>query len=330
MDVSELKVEVDKENEEDYTEPVKYGFSEIVKKANWGVLVFYSGLAVISTILLLILGAMLGTPLLYVFLFFMVVVVVLSFLNARAYGWIGDIITEGCEFVGFKRVFLKFSDGREKMNEGILYWDTTIGEDGFIPFSKVRKYLEYADIEKITELSKKTRHLGGGIMKLHLKSNYGRECSTIMLIHLPRHILDIKTSILPLLVVKTERKMMANNKEWLTLVGVFYNPISVSGEDQFKFLKEAPRIAKLIVDLVESDALRADNEALRLKINAQDKLVSKLLQVREDIKMGDKALEESGGTPKKWYEIAVIRIFLELIIITGLALSVIFVTGVVT
>lgn len=313
------------EEEEYYTEPVRYGLSETIRKANWGPFIFYVGLASTGTIILLYIGLALGAPLLYMFLAFAVVLDLLCIWNAKAYGLPGSIITESCEFVGFRRIFLKFPDGRERMNEGDLYWDTSVGDNGMIPLNQLHKYVPSQDAERLKQLS---HNLNGCVMKLHLKSNYGRASSMIMLIHLPDHILNFKSSILPVLVAETEERLTANKREWWTVAGAFYNPLSTPSETQFKFLKQAPAVAEMLVDLVKSDELEAENTALKMLVESRENMISKLLKAREEIQIDREAAEET-GLPKKWYEIPAVRILLELMIVTGIVIAAMFVAGVV-
>lgn len=315
------------DEEEYYVEKTKTGLSETIRKANWGPLIFYIGLAVTGTIILLFIALMLGPPLSYVFLAFAGILDILSILNAKAYGWPGGIITEGCEFIGFRRLILKFPDGRERMNEGDLYYDATVGDNGLIPLKDMAKYLGIDESELPDTI--RPADYTGGILKLHLKSNYGRASSSIFLVYIPEHAMKVHSTVLPLLVTPTEKKLTANNREWPTFAGAYYNPFTTPVGDQYVFLKQADKIADFILSLVSTEELEAEVEALQFKVEAQEKRISKLLKARDDLRDTDESIEESGGEPKRWYEITAVRIILELAIITGLALAVIFVTGVI-
>lgn len=315
------------DEDEYYVEKTRVGLSETIRKANWGPLIFFLGLAVTGSLVLLFIGFILGPPLLFVFLAFTGVLDTLSILNAKSYGWPGGIITESCEFIGFKRIIMKFPDGRERMNEGDLYYDATVGENGIIPMKDLAKYLDVkeADLPDVV----KPADLTGGILKLHLKSNYGRQSSSIFLIHIPEHAMKIHSSVLPVLVAPAKKKLTANGREWPTFAGAYYNPFATSVQDQYLFLKQAPKIADFMLSLVSTEELEAEVEALSFKVEAQERRIAKLLKAREDLKDTDESIEESGGAPKKWYEITAVRLILEMAIVTGLALAVIFVTGVV-
>jgi len=194
------------DEEEYYVEKTRTGLSETIRKANWGPLIFYAGLAVTGSLILLLIGLLLGPPFLYVFLVGTIILDVLSILNAKAYGWPGDIITESCELIGFRRIIMKFPDGRERMNEGDLYYDATVGENGIIPMKDIAKYLGVTREELPSVI--RPEDLSGGILKLHLKSNYGRSSSSIMLIHVPEHVMKAHSTVLPVLGVAHLRRRL--------------------------------------------------------------------------------------------------------------------------
>jgi len=310
------------DEEEYYVEKTRQGLSETIRKANWGPLIFYAGLAVTGSFILLFVGVLLGPPLLFVFLALTGILDVMSILNARAYGWPGDIITESCELIGFRRIIMKFPDGRERMNEGDLYYDTTVGENGVIPIQDIAKYLgvEREDLPDVI----KPEELSGGILKLHLKSNYGRGSSSIFLIHVPAHVMKVHSTILTVLVAPTEKKLTANGREWPTFAGAYYNPFSTKVEDQYIFLKQAPKIADFLYGLVATDELQAENEALYYRVEGLERRIAKLLQTRDSLRDVDEGIEETGGTAKKWYEESSIKTLIAFI--SGASFTMVIVT----
>jgi len=331
-----LKVEEKRREREEeleyYGETLKSRFSEKVRAANWLPLIFYSGLATISSFLLLYIGINLGPPTLFFFIGLTGFVDLLCIFMIKKFGWPGSIITDSCVDVGSRLVCLQFDDGRAWYTPADVYFDLRVGEDGFIPFKNLGEYLPPEAIEALNEVFQEENidqeeninqeqeeniELRGGIMKLHIKSDWGPDASGVYYIQMPDHIINIKSPFLFFKVTPIGYEIV-NGRKFKAFAGGLATQLIQTGKDNY--LDELPRIAEVLVGLVRRDEYQELLEEKQAEIDALNKRINRLIQLRERMKMLDEAEEESGGVPKKWYEIPVVRWLIEFAVIIGLAI----------
>jgi len=308
-----------------YGESFRSRFSEKIARSNWLPLMFFIGLAVIATVVLLFVGFALGPPALYFALALTVVIDVLSFWNAKKYGWPVDVITDACVRVGSKLVVLQFPDGRFAYTPADVYYNKTLGNNGWMSLSEAEKIREI-----LKEKGVKVEDLGEcGFMQLHVKSDYGVDSSGIYLVQMPTHIIKVDSPVLVLkgVELKKEDWIEVSGKKWPTFACGLETRLTHDGED--KYLNNMHKIAPAIMEVTGRYRYKQIIEEKDLEIKSQEKRIEALLQIIEKGKVGDEAVRMAGGKPQKWYEYTGIRVFVELTTILGIALLFMFLAGVV-
>ena len=303
-----------------YGESLRSRLSEKIILSNWLPLVFYLGVGVVYTIIMLFIGGLAGPPLVYAALALIIIVDALCVVSALKYGWPVGIITDACVRVGGKIIVLEFPNGKTEWTTGDVYYNKAVGEDGWMDPSRAPEITGKISQDEL----KKT----GGLMQLHVKSDYGVDSSGIYLVQLPKHIRELNKPVFYFKGVELPETdwIQIGKRKWRTFAGCIESRLFSQGEDYY--LNNMHKIAPVIVDVVGRFRYKQLLEEKDLELKSRDKRIESLLAIIQRNKLLDKAVKET-GQPTKWYENTGARVFVELAVILGLALLFIFVAGVV-
>jgi len=288
------------EDEGYYDEPARTGLINTILKANWGVYVFFIFVGIFVFAFSLYLSILLGNLL---FTIPGAIILILSILSARAYGYPGDIITESCELIGPKALFFKYRDGSVRENRGDLYYDFSVGEDGVIPINKIDEYLTPKKAEEFRRLLQEYKvdlnDKTGGVMVFHHKSSLGRGASLILIAYVPGPLRKLDPVPLNFLVEPLQEKAVANWKKWPCFGGIAYDPVSTPSVLLFKIMKDLPPLAEALRGVVEADILQAENEALQMQLDELKDELAIFRKAKTDIRREKNANKLALGGPEE-------------------------------
>lgn len=303
-----------------YGESFRSRLSEKIALSNWLPLMFYLGLAVVVTVLLLIIGGLAGPPLLYAAIGFIIVIDAFCIILAKKYGWPVELITDACIRVGGKIIVLEFPQGRIEWTVGDVFYNKSVGVNG---------WMDPAHAPEIAgKISREELGKTGGFMQLHIKSDYGIDSSGIYLVQMPKHIRDLNKPVIYFKGVELPQEdwVKIGKRKFRTFTGCVESRLFSEGEDYY--LNNMHKIAPVITDIVGRFRYKQMLEEKDLQLKSRDKRIESLLAIIQQNKLLDKAVREAGQAAK-WYENTGARVFVELAVILGLALLFIFVAGVV-